>query len=152
MDIVVLIKKTKNILKEDSNLKELERRDWMNQKAIGSQKGLALLKALFVSYIITGILLLLLALIMYKAKPPEGVIGVGIIFTYIFSAFAGGLVAGKSAAKKRFAWGLLLGILYFLVILAVSFVLDKEIISRLGSTIMVFFMCGLGGMLGGMIS
>lgn len=124
----------------------------MGQKVVTTQKGLVLLKGLFISYVVTGIMLFILALILYKAKPPEGVIGVGIILTYIISAFVGGVIVGKSATKKRFIWGLLLGVLYFLVIIMVSLILNKDIMSHLNSMLMVFFMCGLGGMLGGMVS
>lgn len=125
---------------------------FMGQKVEATQKGLIFIKGLFISYVVTAIMLFILALILYKAKPPEGVIGVGIILTYIISAFVGGLIVGKSAVKKRFIWGMLLGILYFLIIIIVSLILNKDIMSHLGSMIMVFFMCGLGGMLGGMVS
>lgn len=109
-------------------------------------------KALLASYIITGIFLLLLALILYKISPPEGVIKVGIIFSYIFSPFIGGILIGKGAENRRFLWGGLLGVLYFSIIFAVSIILSQSLFDRAGMVATVFAMCTLGGMLGGMIS
>jgi putative membrane protein (TIGR04086 family) len=124
----------------------------MNQLVRKQSKALTIIKALLASYVITGILLLLLALLMYKAQPPSGVIRVGIVFSYIFSSFIGGFIVGKSATEKRFLWGIVNGILYFLVILLVSMILNKAVFGQVGSTFTVFVMCTLGGMLGGMIS
>jgi len=124
----------------------------MGQSVMKQTKGMVLVKGLFLSYVITGILLLLLALIMYKAQPANIVINAGVVFTYIFSAFVGGLAVGKETQEKRFMWGIVLGVLYFAIIFAVSILMKKDIISQLGSTITVFIMCGFSGMLGGMLS
>ena len=64
-----------------------------------SSKAIVIIKALLVSYILTAVLLLVLALIMYKFDPPGSVISVGIVLTYIVSCFAGGFLLGT--AKKR---------------------------------------------------
>ncbi|MFA9465214.1 MAG: TIGR04086 family membrane protein [Velocimicrobium sp.] len=109
-------------------------------------------KALIASYIITGIFLLVLALVLYKVEPPEGVIQVGIIFSYIVSPFVGGILVGKGEETKRFLWGAFLGVLYFCIIFAVSIVLSQSLFDRFGMVVSVFGMCALGGMLGGMIS
>lgn len=109
-------------------------------------------KALLASYIITGIFLLVLALVLYKVSPPEGVIKVGIVFSYIFSPFIGGLIMGKGEENRRFLWGAFLGILYFCIIFAVSIVLSQSLFERTGMIATVLAMCTLGGMLGGMIS
>lgn len=124
----------------------------MNQVVKKHSKAIIIMKALLASYVITGILLLLLALVMYKVEPPSGVIRVGIVFSYIFSSFIGGFIVGKSAAQRRFLWGIANGVLYFLVILLVSLFLNKAVFGQMGSTLTVFLMCSLGGMLGGMIS
>lgn len=123
----------------------------MNQ-LVRKSKAITIIKALLASYIITGILLLLLALIMYKIEPPSGVIRIGIVFSYIFSSFIGGFIVGKSASQRRFLWGIANGVLYFVVILVVSLILNKAVFGQVGSTFTVFIMCSLGGMLGGMIS
>lgn len=124
----------------------------MNQTAGKQSKGTILVKALFVSYIMTGVILLILALIMYKAEPPNMFISTGVVFAYIFSAFIGGMIVGKKTQEKRFLWGIISGLLYFSIIFAVSILMNKDIMSQLGSTIVVFVTCGFGGMLGGMLS
>ena len=124
----------------------------MNQSAKKQSKGTVLVKALFISYVITGLLLLILALIMYKAEPPNMFVSAGVVFAYIFSAFMGGMVVGKKTQEKRFLWGIITGMLYFSIIFAVSILMNKDILSQIGSTIVVFITCGFGGMLGGMLS
>lgn len=109
-------------------------------------------KALLASYLVTGIFLLILALVLYKVSPPEGVIKVGIVFSYIFSPFIGGIIIGKNEENRRFVWGALLGILYFSIIFAVSIILSQSLFDRIGMVATVMAMCTLGGMLGGMVS
>ncbi|SET33477.1 TIGR04086 family membrane protein [[Clostridium] polysaccharolyticum] len=124
----------------------------MNQSAQKQSKGTVLAKALFVSYVITGVVLLCLALIMYKAEPSNMFVSAGVVFAYIFSAFVGGMIVGKKTQEKRFLWGILSGVLYFSIIFAISILMKKDILSQIGSTITVFITCGFGGMLGGMLS
>lgn len=124
----------------------------MNQSAEKQSKGTVLVKALFISYVITGIILFILALFMYKAGPSNMFVNAGIVFAYIFSAFVGGMVVGKKTQEKRFLWGILSGALYFSIIFAVSILMNKDIISQIGSTVTVFITCSFGGMLGGMLS
>jgi len=124
----------------------------MNQSAQNQSKGTVMVKALFVSYVLTGIILLILALIMYKAEPPNIFINAGVVFAYIISSFAGGMIVGKKTQEKRFLWGIISGLLYFSIIFAISILMKKDIMSQLGSTVVVFVTCGFGGMLGGMLS
>ena len=108
--------------------------------------------ALLASYIITGIFLLILALVLYKVSPPEGVIKIGIVFSYIFSPFIGGILVGKAEDNRRFLWGAFLGAMYFCIIFAVSIILSQSLFDRAGMVVTVLAMCTLGGTLGGMIS
>lgn len=124
----------------------------MNQSVKGQSKGTVLVKSLFVSYIVTAVILLILALIVYKAEPSNMVISVGVVFTYLLSSFIGGMLTGKKIQEKRFLWGIVSGALYFAIIFAVSLLMNKDIVSQIGNTIIVFVTCGFGGMLGGMLS
>ena len=112
----------------------------------------ALLKSLLTAYILTGIMLLLLAFIMLKIGPESDVIHMGIVFSYIFSSFVGGFFMGKQIKVKRFLWGVLLGVSYFIVIFLISMLLNKNMLEQGMELVTVFAMCGLGGMLGGMLS
>ena len=52
-------------------------------------------QALLVSYAITALLLLVLAVLLYKLNLDKGKVSAGIIGIYVVSAFAGGLLLGK---------------------------------------------------------
>lgn len=117
-----------------------------------TSKAIVVVKSLLVSYVITAVILLILSFVMYKFDPPSAVISIGIIITYIVSCFIGGFLLGSVTKEKRFLWGIGMGAIYFAIILVVSIIFSKDAFGDFGSTISVFFMCALGGMLGGMVS
>lgn len=108
------------------------------------------MKALLASYVVTGLLLLLIAGLLYKFQLDEGKIQIGIILTYILSCFAGGFLAGKMMKSRQFLWGVLLGLLYFLIMTLVSIAVNRELQDASSSFITSFLLCMGGGMLGGM--
>ncbi len=118
----------------------------------GNYNAFLLMKLLLIAYGVTGAFLLVLAFVMYKAQPSSGAISVGIIFAYIFSTFLGGFMLGRKVKEKRYLWGLLFGVLYFLVIFFMSMILNKTVFGGMGSAVTVFIMCTLSSMVGGMIS
>ena len=71
------------------------------------------LKSLLLSYVITGVLLLLLTIALYKLELNEKTVSAAIIGIYLTSTLAGGVVIGKMAKTRRFLWGMLLGTGYF---------------------------------------
>lgn len=111
-----------------------------------------LLKSLLCAYIVTGISLLLLTLLLYKLNLDEAKVTIGIIVAYVISTFAGGFTAGKMAKKRKFLWGMGVGITYFLVLFIVSFVLYRQLQGNGINAVTTFFLCTGGGTLGGMIS
>lgn len=110
------------------------------------------MKALLVSYLVTGFLLLFLAGLLYKFHLDEPKIQIGIIVTYILSCFIGGFLTGKMMKSRQFLWGLLLGLLYFLIMTLVSLAVNRELQSSSSGFITSFLLCMGGGMLGGMLS
>ena len=115
-------------------------------------KPLTLLKSLVVSYIITAFILLLLSFLMLKADLPGIVLSGGIYLSYIVSVFLGGFLTGKRLEQKKFLWGLLLGVIYFAILLLISLLMNEVAPLPMGSYFTVFLVCAVGGMLGGMIS
>ncbi len=111
-----------------------------------------MLKALLCAYIMTGILLLILTLLLYKAGLSEENINAGIILTYVISTFSGGFVIGKLIGVKKFLWGLLLGVLYFVLLILISLGIYHSLQSDVVNLVTTFLLCAGGGMLGGMIS
>ena len=116
------------------------------------KKAVDILKALLCAYVMTGILLLILTVLLYKAGLSEENINAGIILTYVISTFSGGFVIGKLAGVKKFLWGLLLGIMYFVLLLLISLGIYLSLQSVLMNLVTTFLLCAGGGMLGGMVS
>lgn len=111
-----------------------------------------LLQGLLFSYIITAVVLLIFSFLMLKMDLSSTVISGGINFIYIISALAGGFLVGRKTGQRKFIWGLIMGLCYFVVLLMVSLLLNGDSTLPLGNYLMVFFITGLSGMVGGMLS
>ncbi len=118
------------------------------------QKGypFLIIKGLLLSYILTAVLLLLLALLLYKLHLGESVVAIAIIAVYVISTFTAGLMAGKKMKNKRFLWGLLMGIAYFVVLALVSLGVNSTAALDGNHFLTTLCLCAGGGMIGGMIS
>ena len=102
---------------------------------------LALAKCLLVSYVLTLLLLCLLALLLYKLHLTEGIV----------TTFTAGFLAGERMEKQKFLWGAFMGAAYF-VILAVVSVLIRTPETALGNSFWTtMVLCVAGGTLGGML-
>ena len=111
-----------------------------------------LLKTLLFSYILTGILLAILAFLLYRLRLGEQAVAIAIIVIYVAATLFGGFVAGKRLKSRKFLWGLLVGAAYFVVLTLVSLAAGKGAI-QLGNTfVTTLVLCAGGGMLGGMLS
>ena len=116
------------------------------------QRGTDILKALLCAYVVTGILLLVLTLLLYKAGLSEENVNAGIILIYVISTFSGGFVIGKLTGTRKFLWGLLLGVIYFVLLLLISVGIYHSLQGDVMNLVTMFLLCAGGGMLGGMIS
>ncbi|MCI8834931.1 MAG: TIGR04086 family membrane protein [Ruminococcus sp.] len=116
------------------------------------QAVIGLLKSLLCAFVISGILLVLLTFLLYKWNLDEGKVTVGIILIYVLSTFVGGFVAGKLIRVRKFLWGLACGLLYFALLLLVSFGVYRSLQGSGANIITTFLLCAGGGMLGGMVS
>lgn len=116
------------------------------------KKVIRILKALLVSYVVTGILLLVLSLLLYKFGLTESVVATGIVVIYVVSTFVGGLIIGKMMKVRKFAWGLTLGALYFALLLLISLGINRGLDGSGANVFTSFLLCVGGGMFGGMIS
>ncbi|MCI9066267.1 MAG: TIGR04086 family membrane protein [Lachnospiraceae bacterium] len=124
----------------------------MGKKELYMEKAVFIIKCMLGAYILTAGLLLLLAFILYRFGLSEKVVSVCIIAIYIVVTFLAGLLAGKREGKRKFLWGLLMGVLYFGILTAVSLVVNKGLEDVAGNMLTVFFLCAGSGMLGGMVS
>lgn len=112
---------------------------------------MGIVKFLILGYVITFLILAVLAFLLYKFGISEEVVNGGIIFAYIFSSFIAGLFFCKRAVSKKFLWGAGIGFIYFVVILLVSMVLNRQFFIQIPNLLSVFILCTLGGMMGGML-
>ncbi len=111
---------------------------------------MVLLKCLLLSYIVTGALLMLLALGVYKLNFTEKIVSVIIIAIYVMATFLAGWVAGKRMGSRKFIWGLIVGSAYFAVLAIVSVFAGGEVKEVGNSFFTTLILCAAGGMLGGM--
>lgn len=113
---------------------------------------LTVISTLLIMYVITGLALLILALLLFKMQLSENIVTVGIMIIYILSCLLGGLITGKRMQSRKFLWGILMGAIYFLILLVGSFLLNRGISSDAVHVVTTLVMCMASGMIGGMIS
>lgn len=111
-----------------------------------------ILKVLILSYVVTAVMLLLLAALLFKLELSEGIVDGAIVFTYVLSCFLGGFVMGKLQKTRKFLWGLAIGCMYYIVLLAVSLIMKQEGAQVTGDLLTSMALCIGSGMLGGMLS
>lgn len=127
----------------------MERR---KEKQIGNERKAGwVLKAILAAYLTSCLMLLLLSFLVYKFDISEQIVQVGIIATYILSAFVGGRSIGKQAKIRRFLWGAGIGILYLVFLMLVSFGVYRAAFTG-NELFWAFLACAGGGMAGGMVS
>lgn len=124
----------------------------MGKRDFYMEKAVFVIKCMLGAYVLTAGLLLLLAFMLYRFGLSEKVVSVCIIAIYILVTFFAGLLAGKREGKRKYLWGLVMGALYFGILVVVSLVVNKGLEDVAGNMMTVFFLCAGSGMLGGMIS
>lgn len=110
------------------------------------------IKLLLASYIVTGILLLVLTFFMYKFELNEKIVSAAIVGIYVVSTLIGGMIIGKLTKSKRYLWGMVLGIIYFVLLLLITLGVYRTLNGDSVSIVTSLILCAGGGMTGGMIS
>lgn len=111
-----------------------------------------MLKSLLFSYVVTGMLLALLTVLLYKFELDEQLVSAAIVAIYVLATMAGGLVIGKLVKVRRFLWGLGLGAAYFALLMLITLGVYHTLNGTAVNMITAFILCSGGGMIGGMIS
>ena len=124
----------------------------MERQVRKDSKVMWVLKALLASYIVTGILLLLLTMALYKMELNEKRLSAAIVAIYVMATLIGGILIGKMAKVKRFIWGLGLGVAYFALLLLITLGVYHTLNGDGANLVTTFILCAGGGMAGGMIS
>lgn len=124
----------------------------MERQARKESMLIPVLVILVTMYIITGMLLLLLAFLMYKMDLTEPVVNGAIIAIYIIAGFFGGFLMGKKVGVKKYLWGLLMGALYYGVLILVGLILHQGLGAEPVHLLSTMILCLLSATAGGMIS
>ena len=124
----------------------------MERRIRKNPKAMWMLKSLLVSYIVTGVLLVVLAMLLYRLELNEKTVSASIVAIYVLSTLAGGFILGKLMKVKRYIWGLGLGVVYFSLLLLITLGVYRGLNGDGANLLTTFILCAGGGMAGGMIS
>ena len=124
----------------------MERRIRRNPKVVW------MLKSLLAAYIVTGVLLVILAVLLYRLELNERTVSAAIVGIYVLSTLVGGFIMGKLMQVKRYIWGLSLGVVYFGLLLLITLGVYRGLNGDGANLLTTFVLCAGGGMAGGMIS
>ena len=108
-------------------------------------------RSFLLAVILTGVFLLVQAFLI-QMELPEKLSAFLLAGTYVFANLIAGWRLGKRVEHRKFLWGMLLGLVYFLVLFLLSFIQNGFTIPDTQKAILVFFLCVGGGTFGGMIS
>ena len=108
-----------------------------------------LLRSLFISYALSALFLGALAFALYKLRLGESLVNLLIFAVYFAACFAGGFFTGRKVRNRRFFWGLLSGMFYFLILFAASWAMDPRASIQAARSLMVLGVCAFGGTLRG---
>ena len=110
------------------------------------KKVLYIVQSLVAAYIVTGLLLCLLAFIVYQSNTGTKMANLGITLTYIFASILAGMIIGKKIGKRKFLWG------FFAILTLISVVFQENTVIFSTERITALFLCIAGGTLGGMLA
>ncbi|MBE5963967.1 MAG: TIGR04086 family membrane protein [Lachnospira sp.] len=109
-------------------------------------------KVLILGYILTVVMLLILAFLLYKMQLSQGQIKIGIVVIYVLSTLVCGFIMAKLRKNKRVMWGFVMGLIYFMVLMIVSFVMNRGFNSDVTNIFAILASCVGGGIFGAIIS
>ena len=85
------------------------------------------LKGFFVSFVLTALLLVVVAFVLYQTKTSMEHIGGAILLVYAVAAFVGGMIFSAQKDSRHYLMGGLFGLAYFGVVYGVSAVWNKSL-------------------------
>ena len=108
--------------------------------------------SLLISYFVSTCCIIILGFLLYKFHISIKVIDIGIVLLYIISNFTGGYICGKNLNKRKYLGGLMVGTLYFIVMILLSLIMNQSFLGVHLSLVSSFLLCTASGMMGGCIS
>ncbi|CDD35953.1 putative uncharacterized protein [Roseburia sp. CAG:309] len=109
------------------------------------------LKGFLVSFVLTALLLVVVAFVLYQTKASVEHMGGAILLVYAIASFVGGMIFSAQKDSRHYLMGGLFGLAYFIIIYGVSAVWNKSISAMFPAMLTTLLVCILAGMLGGML-
>lgn len=111
-----------------------------------------LMKALGAGILLAALLLMGMAYVLYKTDFTGIVEQIMVVLIYLLPCVLGGWLMGRMEKQRKFLWGAILGVLFFLLLLlGVALSPGMEGGLDWGERLRVLMICMLGGMAGGML-
>lgn len=123
----------------------------MKQAGFLGKPVLEFVKILVMAYLLTIVLLMAVSAILLFLGGSERFAVLSAIGIYVSSTFFAGFLAGKRMKTRKYLWGLIMGMAYF-VVLAIVSAFAKEASDTGNSFLTTLILCVGGGTLGGMVS
>lgn len=108
-----------------------------------------LVKGLLMSAAITFFAVVILALLILKTGISEKILHIAVVTVYVISCFTAGFYNGRRLKHKRFVWGIIGGLLYFIILLIMTMA-QGGVQFRVG-VLTTALICLGSGMFGGML-
>lgn len=124
----------------------------MERMIVRRSRAVYVLKAVLLSYVVTLFLLLTISFLMLKTGMSAGGASIAIIAVYVIASFVGGYYLGKHVEEKRYVWGLVVALVYFMFYILISLLVKGDTPTVFMDYINTLLIISLGGMLGGMLS
>jgi len=111
----------------------------------------ALISGVSVAYAITCVVFISYAILLRYSAVTEENISMVVTVTSLISVIVAGFDAAKGATKSGWLWGIIVGLLYALVLLAIGFFLNERFVLDSKSLVLIILSVaggGLGGVIG----
>lgn len=108
-------------------------------------------KVLILAYVITALLLLLSAFMMYKIGIGDSTMRAFVMAIYGIATFVAGLCYVKIRKNRRIVNGALMGAVYFAILMMVSFIVNHELFQDGRKAAISCTVCIACGIMGGMV-
>ena len=116
------------------------------------EKAIRVGKVMILEAVLTVVFLCVFALILQKLRPAESVVTMGIKLLYVLVNFIGGMMIGKIMSQRKFLWGVVTGLGYFVIISLLSFVMHQGFYVDIHNALTICLLCMVGGTVGGMLA
>lgn len=102
--------------------------------------------------ILTALLLLIGAVLVYYVELSAQIAKLVITVVYILVGLSGGFMIGKLMKTRKFLWGIVIGLCYFVVLVLVSLGVNGAAAIDVIQMLITFVLLIASSMIGGMIS